>query len=66
MPDFQRHTARCPPGKAAIGCGAEAQGNDAILVGSFPMDGADGWTGPGRQPRYSTVGIPVYVICAYR
>ncbi|MEU3957524.1 hypothetical protein AB0F45_35430 [Streptomyces achromogenes] len=55
-----------PGAHQAAGGGAEAQGNDAILVGSFPTDGADGWTGPGRQPRYSTVGIPVYVICAYR
>ncbi len=54
---------RRPPGRRRW---PEAQGNEAILVGSFPTDGADGWTGPGRQPRYSTVGIPVYVICACR
>ncbi|MFF5442029.1 hypothetical protein [Streptomyces achromogenes] len=64
--NFQRRTVYCPSGKAAIGGGAEAQGSDAILVGSFPTDGGDGWIGLGRQTRYSTVGISVYVICAYR
>ncbi|MDN3261951.1 hypothetical protein QWJ26_19485 [Streptomyces sp. CSDS2] len=36
VPNFQRRTVRCPSGKIVIGGGAEAQGNDAILVGSFP------------------------------
>ncbi|MEU6233606.1 hypothetical protein [Kitasatospora sp. NPDC047058] len=64
VPNFQRRTAYCPAGKKAIGGGAEAQGNDAILVGSFPTDDGSGWVGLGRQNNYSTVGISVYVICA--
>ncbi|WP_405142814.1 hypothetical protein OG589_36035 [Sphaerisporangium sp. NBC_01403] len=62
--NFARRTIRCPSGKRAIGGGAEAQGNDAILVGSFPTDDAGGWVGLGRQNNYATVGISVYVICA--
>jgi hypothetical protein len=62
--NFQRRTVYCPPGKVAIGGGAEAQGNDAILVGSFPTDDGRGWIGLGRQNSYSTVGISVYAICA--
>jgi hypothetical protein len=62
--NFTRRTVHCPTGKKAIGGGAEAQGNDAILVGSFPTDDSTGWIGLGRQNRYSTVGISVYVICA--
>ncbi|MEU3528070.1 hypothetical protein AB0E62_30090 [Streptomyces sp. NPDC038707] len=66
VPNFQRRTAHCPSGQVAIGGGAEAQGNDAVLVGSFPTDGGDGWIGLGRRTRYSTVGISVYAIRAYR
>ncbi|MEU8269377.1 hypothetical protein AB0B89_19735 [Sphaerisporangium sp. NPDC049002] len=62
--NFARRTIRCPSGKRAIGGGAEAQGNDAILVGSFPTDDAGGWIGLGRQNNFATVGISVYVICA--
>ncbi|MEU1510342.1 MULTISPECIES: hypothetical protein [unclassified Kitasatospora] len=62
--NFQRRTVNCPAGKRAIGGGAEAQGNEAVLVGSFPTDGANGWVGIGRQPGSSSVGISVYVICA--
>ncbi|QHY94222.1 hypothetical protein SSPS47_03635 [Streptomyces sp. S4.7] len=65
VPNFQRRTVYCPAGKVAIGGGAEAQGNDAILVGSFPTDDGRGWIGLGRQNAYSSVGISVYVICAY-
>ncbi|MFF9021322.1 hypothetical protein [Streptomyces eurythermus] len=64
--NFQRRTVRRPSGKVVIGGGAEAQGNDAVLVGSFPTDTGDGWIGLGRQTMYSTVGISVYAICAYR
>lgn len=64
VPNFQRRTVSCPAGKRALGGGAEAQGNDAILVGSFPTDDGTGWVGLGRQNAYSTVGISVYVVCA--
>ncbi|MEO3812662.1 hypothetical protein ABGB17_26980 [Sphaerisporangium sp. B11E5] len=64
VPNFARRTVRCPSGKRAVGGGAEAQGNDAILVGSFPTDDGTGWIGLGRQNNYSDVGISVYVICA--
>ncbi|MEU1457316.1 hypothetical protein [Streptomyces avermitilis] len=36
VPNFQRRTLYCPAGKKVIGGGAEAQGNGAVLVGSFP------------------------------
>ncbi|MBB6419270.1 hypothetical protein ACIBQ5_03280 [Streptomyces massasporeus] len=64
VPNFQRRTVYCPAGKVAIGGGAEAQGSDAILVGSFPTDDGRGWVGLGRQKAYSSVGISVYAICA--
>ncbi len=64
VPNFTRRTVRCPSGKRAVGGGAEAQGNDAILVGSFPTDDGTGWIGLGRQNNYGDVGISVYVICA--
>ncbi|MFF5208675.1 hypothetical protein [Streptosporangium sp. NPDC000396] len=64
VPNFTRRVVRCPSGKRAVGGGAEAQGNDAILVGSFPTDDGTGWIGLGRQNNYNDVGISVYVICA--
>ncbi|MFJ3790706.1 hypothetical protein [Kitasatospora sp. NPDC090091] len=64
VPNFQRRTVYCPAGKKALGGGAEAQGNDAILVGSFPTPDGSGWVALGRQNAYSSVGISVYVICA--
>ncbi|WP_416985524.1 hypothetical protein [Streptomyces sp. T028] len=64
VPNFQRRTVYCPPGKHVIGGGAEAQGNDAILVGSFPTPDGTGWVALGRQNAYSSVGISVYAICA--
>ncbi|MER7207457.1 hypothetical protein ABZ470_01545 [Streptosporangium sp. NPDC020072] len=64
VPNFTRRAVRCPAGKHAIGGGAEAQGNRAILVGSFPTEDGAGWYGIGRQDGYSDVGISVYVICA--
>ncbi|WP_283139563.1 hypothetical protein [Rhizohabitans arisaemae] len=64
VPNFQRRTVWCPAGKRAIGGGAEAQGNEAVLVGSFPTDDGRGWIGIGRQPGYRDVGISVFVICA--
>ncbi|GAB2324787.1 hypothetical protein AB0N20_36315 [Streptomyces griseoincarnatus] len=64
VPNFQRRTIYCPAGKQVIGGGAEAQGNRAILVGSFPTDDGRGWIALGRQDGYSTVGISVYAICA--
>lgn len=63
--NFARRYAYCPAGKHVIGGGGEAQGNDAILVGSFPTPDGRGWTALGRQDRYSSVGISVYAICAY-
>ncbi|MCO5993299.1 hypothetical protein [Actinoallomurus rhizosphaericola] len=65
VPGFQRRTVYCPAGKRAIGGGGEAQGNGAILVGSFPTPDGRGWIALGRQIGYSTVGISVYAICAY-
>lgn len=66
VPNFQRRTVFCPPGKIAVGGGAEAQGEDAILVGSFPTDDGRGWIGLGRQNIHDNVGISVYAICANR
>ncbi|WP_344941977.1 hypothetical protein [Actinomadura miaoliensis] len=65
VPNFQRRVAYCPSGKQVIGGGAEARGNGAILVGSFPTDGNNGWIGLGRQIGYNDVGISVFAICAY-
>ncbi|SCK10583.1 hypothetical protein [Streptomyces sp. WMMB 322] len=65
VPNFQRRTVMCPKGKKVLGGGAEARGNEAILVGSFPTDDNRGWIGLGRQPGNSTVGISVFAICAY-
>jgi len=64
VPNFQRRTVYCPAGKKVIGGGAEAQGNGAVLVGSFPTPDGTGWIGLGRQDGASTVGISVYAICA--
>lgn len=63
VPNFTRRTVYCPAGKRVIAGGGEAQGNDAILVGSFPTPDGRGWIALGRQNRYSTVGISVYAIC---
>ncbi|MEU1518492.1 hypothetical protein ABZ490_41195 [Streptomyces sp. NPDC005811] len=65
VPNFQRRTVYCPAGKRVIGGGGEAQGNGAILVGSFPTPDGTGWIALGRQDGYSSVGISVYAICAY-
>jgi hypothetical protein len=62
--NFTRRTVYCPRGKHVISGGGEAQGNDAILVGSFPTTDGRGWIALGRQNRYPTVGISVYAICA--
>ncbi|MGW4651032.1 hypothetical protein [Kitasatospora sp. NPDC004289] len=64
VPNFQRRTVLCPAGKRALGGGAEARGNDATLVGSFPTDDGRGWIGLGRQGNTNSVGISVFVICA--
>lgn len=64
VPNFTRRTVYCPSGKRVVGGGGEAQGNDAILVGSFPTSDGTGWIALGRQNNYSTVGISVYAICA--
>ncbi|MCG5212667.1 hypothetical protein [Streptosporangium sp. KLBMP 9127] len=64
VPNFQRRTLYCPGAKKVLGGGAEAQGNRAILVGSFPTNDGRGWIGIGRQDGYSDVGISVYAICA--
>jgi len=62
--NFTRRTVYCPAGKQAIGGGGEAQGNDAVLVGSFPTSDGRGWIALGRQNAYPSVGISVYAICA--
>ncbi|QXJ20340.1 hypothetical protein AGRA3207_001034 [Actinomadura graeca] len=64
VPNFQRRTLLCPGTKRVLGGGAEAQGNRAILVGSFPTPDGRGWIGIGRQDGYNDVGISVYAICA--
>ncbi|MFC5818498.1 hypothetical protein [Nonomuraea harbinensis] len=63
VPNFQRRTLYCPGGKKVLGGGAEARGNRAILVGSFPTDDGRGWIGIGRQDGYNDVGISVFAIC---
>ncbi|WP_438318357.1 hypothetical protein ACSHWO_33900 [Streptomyces sp. HUAS TT3] len=65
VPNLQRRTVYCPAGKIAVGGGAEAQGDDAVLVASFPTDDGRGWIGLGRQNAYSSVGLSVCAICAY-
>jgi hypothetical protein len=62
--NFERRTLYCPGSKRVLGGGAEARGNGAILVGSFPTDDGRGWIGIGRQIGYDTVGISVFAICA--
>ncbi|RAY16167.1 hypothetical protein DPM19_04390 [Actinomadura craniellae] len=64
VPNFQRRTLYCPGAKRVLGGGAEAQGNRAILVGSFPTGDGRGWIGIGRQDGYNDVGISVFAICA--
>ncbi|MEU6787316.1 hypothetical protein ABZ912_49705 [Nonomuraea angiospora] len=64
VPNFQRRTLFCPGSKRVLGGGAEARGNRAILVGSFPTDDGRGWIGIGRQDGYNDVGISVFAICA--
>ncbi|WP_246491830.1 hypothetical protein [Actinomadura alba] len=64
VPAFTRRTVWCPNGKRAIGGGGEAQGNGAILVGSFPTNDGRGWIALGRQDGHNTVGISVYAVCA--
>ncbi len=64
VPNFQRRIAWCPAPKRVIGGGGEAQGNDAVLVGSFPTQDGRGWIALGRQTKGRTVGISVYAICA--
>ncbi|WP_314174608.1 hypothetical protein [Streptomyces winkii] len=63
--NFERRTVWCPPGKKVLGGGAEARGDGAILVGSFPTDNNRGWIGLGRQDTDDNVGISVFAICAY-
>lgn len=64
VPNFTRRQVNCPVGKVAIGGGAEAQGVNSILNGSFPASNDTGWIGIGHQPGYSSVGLMVYAICA--
>ena len=64
VPNFTRVTVQCPPGKVVIGGGAEAQGVNSILNGSFPTSNSTGWIGIGHQPGFSNLGIMVYAICA--
>ncbi|GAA5067039.1 hypothetical protein HNP84_001059 [Thermocatellispora tengchongensis] len=65
VPNFKRRTVWCPPHKHVIGGGAEAQGPEAVLVGSFPTSDGRGWIALGRQTNRDDVGISVYAICAY-
>ncbi len=62
-PNFTRATVNCPAGKVVVGGGAEAQGTNSILNGSFPAPGNAGWVGIGHQPGFNSVGIMVYAIC---
>ncbi|MFF7082078.1 hypothetical protein [Streptomyces lavendulae] len=62
--NFQRRTVYCPAGKRVVGGGGEAQGNGAVLVGSFPTGDGTGWIVLGRQDGYNSVGISAYAICA--
>jgi hypothetical protein len=62
--NFTRAQVNCPAGKVAIGGGAEAQGVNSILNGSFPTSNDTGWIGIGHQPGFSSVGLMVYAICA--
>ncbi|TYB46777.1 hypothetical protein [Actinomadura chibensis] len=64
VPNFQRRTVFCPGSKHVLGGGGEAQGNGAILVGSFPTPDGRGWIALGRQIGYNDVGISVYAVCA--
>jgi hypothetical protein len=64
VPNFQRRTLICPGSKRVLGGGAEARGNGAVLVGSFPTDDGRGWIALGRQIGYNDVGISVFAICA--
>ena len=65
-PNFQRRTVYCPHGKKAIGGGAEARGDTAILLGSFPTDDGTGWVGLGGQTDTNNAGPcrRLLVICA--
>ncbi len=63
--NFERRYVYCPEDKRAIGGGAEAQGNNSVLNGSFPTEDGRGWIGIGHQPGYDSVGISVYAVCAY-
>jgi hypothetical protein len=64
VPNFRRQVVYCPEGKRAIGGGAEAQGENSVLNGSFPTDDGRGWFGIGHQPGADGVGISVYAVCA--
>ncbi|OEU87072.1 hypothetical protein DB35_26390 [Streptomyces abyssalis] len=63
--NFERRTVWCPKGKKVLGGGAEARGEGAELVGSFPTDNHRGWIGLGNQDEFDSVGISVFAICAY-
>nr|PZN43754.1 MAG: hypothetical protein DIU60_12445 [Actinomycetota bacterium] len=62
--NFQRRYVYCPQGWRVVGGGAEAQGPNAVLLGSFPTLDRRGWIGIGRSTVGDTVGISVYAICA--
>ncbi|MFC9970686.1 hypothetical protein ACFVH6_07260 [Spirillospora sp. NPDC127200] len=64
VPNFHRRVLYCPHGKRVLGGGAEARGNEATLVGSFPTPNGRGWIALGRQTHYNSVGISVFAICA--
>jgi hypothetical protein len=63
--NFERRYVYCPQNMRVVGGGAEAQGVNSVLNGSFPTEDGDGWIGIGSQPGYNSVGISVYAICAY-
>ncbi|GAB2704594.1 hypothetical protein [Kitasatospora kifunensis] len=64
VPNFRRQVVFCPAGKRVVGGGAEAQGDNSVLNGSFPTDDGRGWIGIGHQPGADSVGISVYAVCA--
>ena len=62
--NFTQLAVYCPPGKKAIGGGAEALGVNSILNRTTPTPLGDGWIAVGHQPGYTSVGLNVFAICA--
>lgn len=64
FPNFTQLGVNCPPGKRAIGGGAEALGPTSILNRTTPNTSGTGWIAVGHQPGVNSVGLHVYAICA--